>query len=210
MEESVFSQSPFSTETTSSSSSSSSSSRRGKKLLFLIILLIILGLIAFGAVKFLGDDTMNSEPTPTPTQIMEPTPTDLPTPTPEEDTTPTPTGKVTPTTAATPTKTTGNTTTKDTATGIDRATITVAVQNGSGVTGAAKKAGDELTDLGYTLGTVGNADTSDYAQSEIHVKAGKSSLLTLLKKDLGATYTVGTAAADYTGSGDALVIIGKE
>lgn len=161
-------------------------------------------------MKFLGDDAMNGEPTPTPTQVMEPTPTDLPTPTPEEETTPAPTGRVTPTTAATPTKTTGSTTTKDTATGIDRATITVAVQNGSGVTGAAKKAGDELTDLGYTLGAVGNADTSDYAQSEIHVKAGKSSLLTLLKKDLGATYTVGTAAADYTGSGDALVIIGKE
>ncbi len=153
---------------------------------------------------------MNSDSTPTPTQVMEPTPTDLPTPTPEEETTPSPTGKITPTLPpVTPTKTAGNTT-KDAATGIDRATITVAVQNGSGVTGAAKKAGDELTELGYTLGTVGNADTSDYAQSEIHVKAGKSSLLTLLKKDLGATYTIGTAAADYTGAGDALVIIGKE
>lgn len=214
MEESVFSQSPFSSESPSRSSSTGSSSRRGKKLLFLIILLIILGLIAFGAVKFLGGSVLNGgTPTPTPT-IAEPTPTEMPTPTPEVSGTPTPSPKATPTTtaAATPTKAAGTTTggSVDKTTGIDRSTITVAVQNGSGVSGAAKKAGDVLTTAGYTLGTVGNAETSDFAQTEIHVKAGKASLLSLLKKDLSSDYTIGTSASDYTGAGDALVIVGKE
>lgn len=211
MEESVFSQSPFSSDSSSSASNGGGSSRRGKKLLFLIVLLIILGLIAFGAVKFLGGNVLGPAPTPTPT-MAAPTPTDTPTPTPEPSGSPTPTPKTvakpTPTSAVTPTKSASGTV--DRATGIDRATITVAVQNGSGVTGAAKKAGDFLSGLGYTLGTVGNADTSDYAQTEIHVKAGKASLLNLLKKDLGTEYTVGTAASDYTGAGDALVIVGKQ
>lgn len=216
MEESVFSQSPFSSDSSSShSASNGSSSRRGKKLLFLIILLVILGLIAFGAVKFLGGSVLNGgTPTPTPTIIAEPTPTDTPTPTPEVSGTPTPSPKATPTTTAvaTPTKAAGTTTggSVDKTTGIDRATITVAVQNGSGVSGAAKKAGDVLTTAGYTLGTVGNAETSDFAQTEIHVKAGKASLLSLLKKDLSTDYTIGTSASDYTGAGDALVIVGKE
>lgn len=210
MEESVFSQSPFSNESAPASGSSNGSpSKRGKKLLFLIILLIILGLIAFGAVKFLGGNVLGPAPTPTPTAA--PTPTDTPTPTPEVSGTPTPSpkAKTTPTSAVTPTKAPAGSS-KDKTTGLDRADLTVAVQNGSGVAGAAKKAGDVLTGLGYQLGTVGNADTSDYAQTEIHVKAASTSFLALLKKDLSADYTIGTAAADYTGEGDALIIVGKE
>lgn len=215
MEESVFSQSPFASESSSASTpSNGSSGKRGKKLIFLIILLVILGLIAFGAVKFLGGGGAGflSKPTPTPTPTAEPTPTDTPTPTISGSPTPTPKVKATPTptkTPATPTKAaSGNSV--DSTTGLDRAKLTVAVQNGSGITGAAKKAADTLTGLGYTLGTVGNADNSNYTQTEIHVKAASSNYLPLLKKDLGASYTIGTAAADYTGAGDALVIVGQQ
>lgn len=207
MEESVFSQSPFGSESTSSSNSSNGSpARRGKKLLFLIILLVILGLIAFGAVKFLGSGGAGllAKPTPTPMPTAEPTPSDTPAPTASVS------GTLTPSPKATVAPTKGSSSSVDKTTGLDRAAITVNVQNGGGVTGAAKKAADVLTGLGYTLGTVGNADNSAYTQTEIHVKQADAKYLPLLKKDLGASYTIGTAAADYSGSGDALVIVGQQ
>lgn len=204
MEESVFSQSPFSSE----SSSKGPSSGRGKKVLFLLIILIVLGAVAFGAVKLLGNTPKTVE-TPTPTPTIEVVATEAPTATPEATitgkTTPTPTKKPGTTPTVTP-KVTGTTSSGTT----DKSKLTINVQNGSGITGAAKKMGDLLTSLGYTTGTVGNADTSDYAQTEIHVKAANKDILPTLKKDLGANYTIGTAAADYTGAGDALVIVGKE
>lgn len=210
MEESVFSQSPFGTDSSSSSSSNGSSSKRGKKLIFLVILLVILGLIAFGAVKFLGGEGTPATPTPTPTEAV--TPTDTPTPTPEVSGSPTPSPKVSPTTAkttVTPTKAAAGSSV-DAASGLDRADLSIIVQNGSGVAGAAKTMGDKLTGLGYKVSSVGNADNSDYAQTEIHVSAAKSKFIALLKKDLGSDYTIGTSASDYTGSGDALVIVGKQ
>lgn len=202
MEESVFSQSPFSSE----SSSKGPSSGRGKKVLFLLIILIVLGAVAFGAVKLLGNTPKTAE-TPAPTPTIEVVATEAPTATPEA----TITGSITPTKkpGTTPTvtpKVTGTTSTGST----DKSKLTINVQNGSGVTGAAKKMADLLTSLGYTTGTVGNADNSDYAQTEIHIKAASKDMLPTLKKDLGANYTIGTAAADYTGTGDGLVIVGKE
>lgn len=199
MEESVFSQSPFATEP--SSSSKGPSNGRGKKILFLVVLLVILGSVAFGAVKFLGKTSTKAEPTPTPTIAM--IPTDTPTASPS--------AKVTGTPA--PTKKAGTTPTpspKVTGTTSDKSKYTVTVQNGSGVTGAGKKMGDFLTGLGYTVSSVGNAETSDFAQTEVHVKAVDKDFLPTIKKDLGANYTVGTAAADYTGTTDILVIVGKE
>lgn len=204
MEESVFSQSPFSNE----SSSKGPSSGRGKKILFLLIILIVLGAVAFGAVKLLGNTQQKVE-TPAPTPTIEVIPTEGPTATPEAKLTgtitPTPTKKA----GTTPTVTPKPTSTSSTGT-TDKSKLSVTVQNGSGVTGAAKKMGDLLTSLGYTITTIGNADTSDYAQTEIHVKAAQKDLLPSLKKDLGANYTIGTAVADYTGTGDILVIVGKE
>ncbi len=214
MEESVFSQSPFGTDSSSSSSASNgSSSKRGKKLIFLILLLIILGLIAFFAVKFLGGSSKPVAPTPTPTVAV--TPTDTPTPTPNVSGSPTPKTTATPSptakTTLTPIPTKGATGgSVDKATGLDRAKLSIIVQNGSGVAGAAKTMGDKLTALGYSVSSVGNAATSDYVQTEIHVKTASSSYIPLLKKDLGTDYTIGTSASDYTGSGDALIIAGKQ
>ncbi|MGE5042376.1 MAG: LytR C-terminal domain-containing protein [Candidatus Levyibacteriota bacterium] len=201
MEESVFSQSPFATD--ASTSSKGPSSGRGKKILFLIILLVILGSVAFGAVKFLGKSSTNATPTPTPTIAMVPTDTPTASPSAAVSGTPTPTKKAgtTPTVSPKVTGTTGTT---------DRSKYTVTVQNGSGITGAAKKMGDFLTGLGYTVSSVGNAPTSDYTQTEVHVKAADKDFLPTIKKDLSANYTVGTAAADNTGSTDILVIVGKE
>lgn len=205
MEESVFNQSPFSS---SPATTNAPRKGRGKKLLFLVIVLLILGAIAFGAVTFLGSNSQEAVPTPTPT--LEMLPTDTPTPTVEENTTPTPTKKAgvtsTPTVTPKPTvKPTGTT-----SGGLDRSAISIAIQNGNGQAGVAKKMSDTLTGLGYTVASTGNADNYDYATTEIHVKAASAKYLTQLKSDLSSSYTIGTAASDYTGSGDALVIVGKE
>lgn len=208
MEDSVFDQSPFSTESTSPATSSGGSSRRGKKLLFLIILLVVLGLIAFGAVQLLGGQE-ESEPTPTPTESFE-LPTDTPTPTPgDEEATPTPEEEEEAKPTPTPTKKPAVTGT-DQATGLDRANLSVVVQNGSGEAGVAGTMKSKLEGLGYVVSGTGNADNFDYAQTVIRVKSSKSDFLNLLKKDLSGSYTIGTASADYTGSGDGLVIVGKE
>lgn len=201
MEESVFNQSPFSS---SPASTNAPRKGRGKKLFFLVIVLLILGAIAFGAVTFLGSNSQDATPTPTPT--LEMLPTDTPTPTIEENTTPSPTTKATATPTAKPTtKPTGTT-----SGGLDRSAISIVIQNGNGQAGVAKKMSDILTGLGYTVASTGNADNYDYATTEIHVKAASAKYLTQLKNDLSSSYTIGTAASDYTGSGDALVIVGKE
>lgn len=210
MEESgSFSQSPF-TSNQAQSSSSNGGSGKAKKIIFLVIILLILGSIAYGATVLLGNTGETSEEaaptgteeffiptdTPTPTEDPEATPADEEE---EEDTTPTPTKKP----AAT-----GDSV--DSATGLDRADLSIVVQNGSGEAGVAKVMADKLTALGYVVSSTGNADNYDYAQSVIQVKSADKAFLALLRKDLSDDYTIGTATSDYTGSGDAVVIVGKE
>src|SRR3990167_9003906 len=83
-------------------------------------------------------------------------------------------------------------------------------QNGSGEAGVAGKAAGILKDLGY-LASTGNADNFNYSNVTIQVKSTKSDYLALLKKDLSASYTIGSSSSDLsaTSSADALVIIGK-
>ena len=99
----------------------------------------------------------------------------------------------------------------DKATGLDRSKLNVVIQNGSGEAGVAGKASDYLKNLGYNVSSTGNADNYNYTNVFIQVKADKSDYFSLLKKDLGFSYTVGTASADLSTSlsEDALVIIGK-
>ncbi len=47
-------------------------------------------------------------------------------------------------------------------------TLRVDVENGSGVTGAARRVATMLRDAGFTIGDVGDAQRSDYAATEIH------------------------------------------
>lgn len=215
MEEStsVFSESPFGTQPSSSSASTSGKGpgRKGKKLLALIIILIVLAAIAFGAMQLLGNNTETADVTPTPTVEEFVMPTDEPTPTKsedEKDTTPTPTSKANAT--LTPTKAASSSNSVDNATKLDRADITILVQNGSGEAGVAKVMSDKLTALGYNVSGTANADNFDYAQTVIQVKSANKDFLPLLKKDLSGDYTIGSATSDYTGSGNAVVIIGKE
>ncbi|MGA8575041.1 MAG: LCP family protein [Candidatus Cybelea sp.] len=51
---------------------------------------------------------------------------------------------------------------------IPPSTLRVDVQNGSGVSGAARRLADVLSRAGFTIGAVGDAERSDYTLTEIH------------------------------------------
>lgn len=173
---------------------------KSKKILKLIIFAIIIVGLIWGVQKlFFGgsQETKPADVTPTPTEYQFPTDTPPPSPTGTAKPTVTPTGKpINPV---------------DAATGLDRSTLSVEVQNGSGEAGAANKGSSVLKSFGYKVTATGNADNFDYQNTTIKVKSIKSNFLSLLKKDLGFSYTVGSASADLSSSStvDALVIIGK-
>lgn len=178
--------------------------RNPKRFFYLLATVAAVALLLFGSFKILGS---NNEPevaviTPPPTEFITEAPTETETPTPTEEKTPIPTKTPTPAVKANPV---------DSATGLDRSTLSIAVQNGSGVSGAAATARDFLNGLGYNVISTGNAATTDFQNVTIQVKSVKTSFMALLKKDLSAKYTVGVASSDLdaTSSADALVVIGK-
>lgn len=181
-------------------------SNKLKKFLFMFIfLLFLIGIGYFTTKYFLGSEKETKSLTITATPTEYQFPTDTPTPI----ATPTATlKKATPTTKPT-TKPTTNPV--DSVSGLDRSALNVEVQNGSGETGIASKGSETLKGLGYNVVATGNADNFDYQNVTIQVKSIKSNYLSLLKKDLGFSYTVGTASADLSSSStaDALVIVGK-
>ena len=182
------------------------SPKRSKFLVFFIVsILIIVGI--FIGFRFFGSKTKKAEtpnvtPTPTEYQLPEESPTPQTSPAAKPTNTPSPSPTLKPEPTVNPV---------DKSTGLDRNKLTIEVQNGSGVVGAAKKAADALKALGYVISSTGNADNYDYSNVTVQVKSGKSNFLSLLQKDLGSSYTVGTASADLTAtsSADALVIVGK-
>ena len=176
------------------------SAGKSKKFLKLIIFaIIVIGLI-WGIQKLFFGGSKEEKTvaiTPTPTEYQFPTDTPAPSPTGALEPTVTPTSKAV--------------NTVDSATGLDRSTLSVEVQNGSGEAGAASKGADVLKSFGYKVIGTGNADNFDYQDTTIKVKSTKINFLYLLKKDLGFSYTVGSNSADLASSStaDALVIIGK-
>jgi hypothetical protein len=167
--------------------------------LILVVLVILLGFFGFKIFGTSNNQDINdvpavSTPTDFPTSTPEPTSSESPTPSPTN--TPTPKPTVNPV---------------DKTTGLDRSELSVTVQNGSGVVGAAGKAADILKNLGYDVSSTGNADNYDYPNVVIQVKASSSDFLALIKKDLSGSYTIGTTSANLSSSfsSDALVIIGK-
>jgi len=171
-----------------------------KRFLFLVGAIVIIVIIIFAAPRFLGSKNKkeSSKITPTPTEFQIPTDTPAPSPSEEPTNTPTPTSKP----ASNPI---------DKATGLDRSKLSVEVQNGSGEAGVAGKGSGILKDLGYNVTSTGNADNFNYSNVSIQVKSSGSDYLSLLKKDLSASYTIGSSSSDLsaTASADALVIIGK-
>jgi hypothetical protein len=95
--------------------------------------------------------------------------------------------------------------------GLDRSTLSITVQNGSGTEGAAGKAANILKDLGYNVSSTGNADNYNYVGVTIKVKSEDSKFTDLLKKDLSKDYTVKASSSDLSSDSpsSAVVIIGK-
>lgn len=176
---------------------------KSRKFLKLIIFAIVLVGLIWGIQKLFFGGSQESKPvaiSPTPTEYQFPTDTPAPSVGPTDE----------------PAKSTATPTTKavnpvDGATGLDRSTLSIEVQNGSGEAGAASKGSDVLKSFGYKVIATGNADNFDYVNTTIQVKSTKVNFLSLLKKDLGFSYTVGSTSADLVSSStaDALVIIGK-
>jgi len=183
------------------------SPKKSRRLIFIIFVVILIGALVFGGKRFFGGkserkDESSVAPTPTIEKIELPTESLIETPIPTVSLTPEPT-------AAPTAKPTVNPV--DKATGLDRSTLSVEVQNGSGEVGAASKASEVLKTFGYHVVAIGNADNFNYENTTIKVKSDKSDFLDLLKKDLGFSYTISTTSADLTAtsSADALVIVGK-
>lgn len=180
---------------------SKNSGNKSRIILIVIGVIILIALVAF-AVVATGGKGEDAEVVPT-DSIEEPTPTEsVETPTPEESPTDSPT--------ATPTgaKTTPAPTLSG---GLDRSDLSIEIQNGSGVAGAATKMSDKLKALGYDISSTGNADNFDYEETIIQVTSAKKAYLDILEKDLSDDYTIESATADLTGpDADAIIIIGKE
>ena len=182
---------------------SNSSASGPKKYLVIVAALVVVALLIFGVWKFLGKSkSSTSDVTPTPTESLLPSDTPTPTevtgtPSPTETNTPTPKPTVNPI---------------DKASGLDRSKLSIHVENGSGVAGAAKKASDFLSGLGYNVVQVGNADNTNYTQTVIQISSGSSSYLSLLTKDLSANYTLGSTSDSppASESANAVVIIGTQ
>lgn len=174
-------------------------SKTSSRFIFIILAVILIGLAIFGVTRFFGTQKQKEEVTLTPTPTQEVLPTETPTPetSPTEEPTKTPSPKPT----SNPI---------DKGTGLDRSKLTVSVLNGSGVVGAASKMAELLRSLGYKIGSTGNAANFDYVDTPIEVKSASSSYLSLLKKDLQGSYTIGSTSATLaTGSADAVVVVGK-
>ncbi len=165
-----------------------------KRPIYLILVIIILILLFVGFRVASSHQKNTTQPTPTPIVIA----TETPTPTTNPLVSPT----VTPTPTVNPV---------DKASGLDRSKLSVTVQNGSGTAGVAAKGVTALKDLGYDVVGSGNADNFNFTNVTIQVKSSKSNFLALLKRDLGFSYTIGSATSDLPDSfsSDALVIIGQ-
>ncbi|MCX8053086.1 MAG: LCP family protein [Armatimonadetes bacterium] len=84
----------------------------------------------------------------------------------------------------------------------------VEVLNGSGVAGAAKKIADQLIDAGYEVTRTDNAPKSDYYQSQIITRKGKTEAVMRLAKLIGCDLIIEDGAQKKSGP-DVTVIVGK-
>jgi hypothetical protein len=181
---------------------SSEMPKKPKKFFYLIIFLVVL--VSFFLIRNFffqpKEQKQLLDITPTPTEYQFPTNTPAPTVN--------PTGAVEKPTLSPTIKPVNPV---DKSTGLDRSTLSIEVQNGSGEAGVAAKGAEVLKGFGYKISSAGNADNYDYQNATIKIKSAKANFLALLKKDLGFSYTVGSTSADLSSDSkaDALVIIGK-
>ncbi|MGY1824782.1 LCP family protein [Blastococcus sp. SYSU DS0541] len=90
---------------------------------------------------------------------------------------------------------------------VDPATVTVDVYNGSGISGLAGEAAESLTAGGFSVGTTGNADSSDYEQTVVRHAAGDEALaLTVAAAIPGAV----AEESDDAATGSVQLVLGSD
>lgn len=186
----------------------SSSSKKNRKLVrFLLIGIVLVG-VGFGVFKLLGSSKKTDEAREEAKSADTSLPTNTPAPTIEATLTPSLSPTTAPTNTPTP-KPTANPVDKES--GLDRSKLSIEVLNGSGTAGVGKKASTFLGDLGYKIASTGNADHYNYEKVSIEIRSGKSDFLSLLKKDLSGSYSIGSSSASLSASSsaDARIIVGK-
>lgn len=94
---------------------------------------------------------------------------------------------------------------------LDKSEWSLEVLNGSGVSGAAKKIANQLTELGYTVVKTGNADKDTYTESQILVKDDLKDKIDLVIADLKDVIKIASVAGELKDStASARIIIGKD
>lgn len=181
----------------------SSNKKRLSKRLVIFGGLFILVLVLLGsAVYFITQDGSDTSETDETASIITLPPdkeiTETPAPTGEAETTPKDT---TPTRSPSASPTLAS----------SKSDVSIAVQNGSGVTGAAADAAQVLKTAGFTIFSTGNADNSDYTDVTIRIKNSAKSNLSAVEDALSDDYTVGETSTNLpeNSSYDVLVIIGS-
>lgn len=108
---------------------------------------------------------------------------------------PTPTPTPTPTSTPTPEE-------------IDLSAYTIEVLNGSGVAGVAGDEKEALTEEGFNVENVGNADNQDYSETNISFKSTVSEdFIDKLKESLGKRYTLAENSEELSEDEDYDVIV---
>jgi LCP family protein required for cell wall assembly len=103
---------------------------------------------------------------------------------------------------------------------IPPSTLRVDVENGSGVSGAARRLADVLSHAGFTIGAVGDAERSDYTLTEIHEHSNVTFAGARVREALPASLhdaavvpdsaSTASPAATATPSSDVTVIVGSD
>jgi hypothetical protein len=96
---------------------------------------------------------------------------------------------------------------------VNKSAFMIKVLNGSGIAGAAGKLQTTLIAEGYSVSSTGNADNSDYTETQILVTASVSKeFIAALRADLSKAYTVSATVGTLPSSSatDVDVIIGSK
>lgn len=95
---------------------------------------------------------------------------------------------------------------------LDKTLAKIRILNGSGKTGAASEAKDFLEARDWVVSNIGNANSSDFTQTIVRIKAKFASLGTALISDLSSKYSVKPTVEELeaTGSADIEVILGAK
>ncbi len=101
----------------------------------------------------------------------------------------------------------GETTESTRPSGVQRATVSIGVLNGSGVQGAAATALDALVEHGFQRGSASNAERDDYETTEVRFRRGQREAAQIVADQLVAG---GELREDDDAEFDVVVIVGRD